>query len=72
MPRREYHSSCACVPPGGPPEGILDVDKFCILVVLFKVCFFLLVRSFLALARVQTPLSNDDDFQVVDELKKRR
>ena len=27
MPRREYQTSCVCVPPGGPPEGILDIAE---------------------------------------------
>ena len=41
MPRRrEYHGSCVCVPPGGTPEGILDVAEYIVCVELF---FFLFV-----------------------------
>ena len=42
MPRREYQSSCVCVPPGGPPEGILDVAEY----IVCRVVFFLFVLVF--------------------------
>ena len=42
MPRREYHSSCVCVPPGGPPEGILDIAEY----IVCRVLFFLFVLVF--------------------------
>ena len=43
MPRREYQSSRVCVPPGGTPEGILDVAEYIVCVELF---FFLFVLVF--------------------------
>jgi len=42
MPLREYHSSCVCVPPGGPPEGILDIAEY----IVCRVVFFLFVLVF--------------------------
>jgi hypothetical protein len=40
MPRREYHSSCVCVPPGGPPEGILDIAEYIVSRVIFVLFLF--------------------------------
>ena len=40
---REYQSSCVCVPPGGTPEGILDVAEYIVRLELF---FFLFVLVF--------------------------
>ena len=42
MLRREYQSSCVCVSPGGPPEGILDVAEY----IVCRVVFFLFVLVF--------------------------
>ena len=42
MPRREYQSSCVCVPPGGPPEGILDIAEY----IVCRVVFFVFVLVF--------------------------
>ena len=39
MPRREYHSSCVCVPPGGPPEGILDIAEYIVCRVVSSLCY---------------------------------
>ena len=39
---REYQSSCVCVPPGGPLEGILDVAEY----IVCRVVFFLFVLVF--------------------------
>ena len=35
VPRREYHSSCVCVPPGEPPKGILDIAEYIVSRVVF-------------------------------------
>ena len=40
MPRREYQSSCVCVPPGGPPEGILDIAEYIVCLVVFLLFLF--------------------------------
>jgi len=40
MPRREYHSSCVCVPPGGPPEGIPDIAEYIVSRVIFVLFLF--------------------------------
>jgi hypothetical protein len=47
MPRREYHSSCVCVPPGGPPEGILDIVEYTVSRVVFLLFLFLGQKLFL-------------------------
>ena len=41
MPRRECQSSCVCVPPGGPPEGILDIAEYIVCRVVFVLFLFL-------------------------------
>ena len=37
---REYQSSCVCVPPGGTPEGILDVAEYIVRLELFSFSLF--------------------------------
>jgi hypothetical protein len=57
MPRREYHSSCVCVPPGGPPEGILDIAEYIVSRVIF-VLFLFWGKNFLSRAIHYPCLSN--------------
>ena len=40
MPRREYHSSCVRVLPGGPPEKILDIAEYIVSRVVFLLFLF--------------------------------
>ena len=52
MPRREYQSSYVCVPPGGPPEGILDIAEYIVCRVVFLLFLFLGPKIFSAKTKI--------------------